>query len=162
MCNPYEAVTHLTADSQQCMQNHYGHHCSHCHHLGVLAHNRPESEDQNWARDHHGNQDQCPTQPFKGNDPQNLEKTAHCNHPVTEFWLSRQLLDWSTSRLACVCLRTRGNAVTSPAWPAESLAMFANVCSWSKWPRDFVFRVNLYRSTYSLLALVWLILPFTW
>lgn len=42
------------------MQDHYGRNSGHGYQLGVIADNGPEGEDQDWARDHNGNHDQCP------------------------------------------------------------------------------------------------------
>lgn len=62
-------LTNLAADSQQRVQNQYGRNRCRSHHLGVVADNGPEGEDQDWARDQNGNKDQCPTQPLIWNDP---------------------------------------------------------------------------------------------
>lgn len=64
-----ESLTNLAANSQQCVQNHYGRNCSHGQHCGVVTDNRPEGDHQDRARDENGNKDQRPAQPLKWNDP---------------------------------------------------------------------------------------------
>lgn len=88
------------------MQDYNGHYCAHSHHLAVITDNRPEGQDQDRARDDHGNHNQRPLQPFEWYDPQDLE--------MVRFYIICKFM--TAKHLVSLMLATRIKPIKSLAW----------------------------------------------